>query len=130
MPELTPEAAGLLLCQGDELAEKGRAVVFDVMVWHQPARGFALRVDGAVRAYVNRCAHVPTELDWQPGEFWNADRTRLICSIHGAEYDARNGHCRGGPCNRGRLLPIEVREIDGEVYWYPSRDVTPVVFEV
>jgi nitrite reductase/ring-hydroxylating ferredoxin subunit len=120
---------GLLLCRSDELAEKGRAVDFDVLVWRQPARGFALRVDGQVRAYVNRCAHVPTELDWQPGEFWNAERTRLICSIHGAEYDARNGQCRGGPCGRNGLMPISVREVAGEVYWYPSRDVTPVVFE-
>jgi nitrite reductase/ring-hydroxylating ferredoxin subunit len=121
---------GLLVCSSEALTERGRAVDFDAMLWHQPVRGFALRVDGQVRAFVNRCAHVPTELDWQPGEFWNADRTRIICSIHGAEYDAHNGHCRGGPCGRGRLLPIEVQEIDGQVYWYPSQDITPVVFEV
>jgi hypothetical protein len=34
-----------------------------------PARAFALRFDGRVVAYLNRCAHVPTEMDWQPGEF-------------------------------------------------------------
>jgi nitrite reductase/ring-hydroxylating ferredoxin subunit len=124
-----PDDTGVLLCGSDELAEKSRAVVFDVLVWQHLARGFVLRVDGQVRAFVNRCAHVPTELDWQPGEFWNAERTRLICSIHGAEYDARNGQCRGGPCGRAGLMPIEVREVDGQVYWYPSSEVKPVVFD-
>ena len=123
------EVTGVLICDSGDLAEKSRAAVFDVLVWQQPARGFALRVDGQVRAFVNRCAHVPTELDWQPGEFWNAERTRLICSIHGAEYDARNGQCRGGPCGRAGLMPIEVREVDGQVYWYPSSEVKPVVFD-
>ena len=39
------------------------------MHFHQPARAFALRFDGRVVAYLNRCAHVPTEMDWQPGQF-------------------------------------------------------------
>ena len=49
--------------------ERGDAVLFDVLQWGQPARGFALRIDGRVGAYLNRCAHVPTEMDWQPGRF-------------------------------------------------------------
>jgi nitrite reductase/ring-hydroxylating ferredoxin subunit len=112
------------ICASAELEERGRAVLFDVVHFRQPARAFALRVDGTVVAYLNRCGHVPAELDWQPGEFWDAGRERLVCSIHGATYAPRTGACVGGPCRFG-LLALEVRERDGAVWWTPSGDVAP-----
>ena len=27
----------------------------------------------------------------------------ILCSIHGAAYEPRSGHCIGGPCGRGKL---------------------------
>jgi nitrite reductase/ring-hydroxylating ferredoxin subunit len=123
------DAVGQRICRSDELEERGRGVAFDVLLWRQPARGFALRIDGRVVAYVNRCAHVPTELDWNPGEFLDADRQTIVCAVHGAQYAPATGHCLGGPCGRGRLMPVEVREADGEVAWYPSRDITPLAFD-
>jgi nitrite reductase/ring-hydroxylating ferredoxin subunit len=117
------------LCRSDELAERGKGVVFDVMLWRQPARAFALRIDGRVVAYINRCAHVPTELDWNPGEFLDAERTTIVCAVHGAQYAPASGHCLGGPCGRGRLMPVTVSEGDGEVAWYPSRDIAPLAFD-
>ena len=116
----------LALCPASALAERGSAFVWDVHVYRQPARAFALRFDGRVVAYVNRCVHVPTELDWQPGEFLDADRRWILCSIHGAAYEPADGRCVGGPCGRGRLMTILTEERDGQVYWYPSRDVQPV----
>ena len=123
-----PEARGApqRLCASAELAERGDAVLFDVLQWGQPARAFALRRDGRVVAYLNRCAHVPTEMDWQPGQFLDSERQFIVCSIHGATYEPETGRCVGGPCGRGRLVVIEVEERDGEVYWYPSRDTQPV----
>ena len=117
------------LCRSDELAERGRGVVFDVMLWRQPARAFALRIDGVVVAYINRCAHVPTELDWNPGEFLDAERTTIVCAVHGAQYAPQSGHCLGGPCGRGRLMPVAVSETDGQVSWYPSCDIAPLSFD-
>jgi len=61
------------LCASEELQERGRAHVFDVQQYREPARAFALRFDGQVVAYLNRCAHVPTEMDWQEGEFLDGD---------------------------------------------------------
>ena len=123
-----PEARGApqRLCASAELAERGDAVLFDVLQWGQPARAFALRIEGRVVAYLNRCAHVPTEMDWQPGRFLDSARQFILCSIHGATYEPETGRCVGGPCGRGRLVVIEVEERDGEVYWYPSRDTQPV----
>ncbi len=126
---LEQDAAAQPLCRTDELAERGRAVVFDVLLWRQPARAFALRFDGRVVAYINRCAHVPTEMDWQPGEFLDAERRNIVCSIHGATYAPESGRCVGGPCGRGRLMALAVSESDGQVYWYPSRDIAPLVFD-
>ncbi len=113
------------LCASAELAERGDAVVFDVLQYGQPARAFALRIDGRVVAYLNRCAHVPAEMDWMPGQFLDGDRQFILCSIHGAAYEPASGRCVGGPCGRGRLVTIEVEERDGQVYWYPSRDTQP-----
>ena len=120
-PALPPQR----LCGGDELVERGRAIVFDVVRFHEPARAFALRFDGRVVCYLNRCVHVPTELDWQPGEFLDAGREFIICSIHGAAYEAASGRCIGGPCGRGGLVTIDVVERDGSVWWLPTRDTRP-----
>ena len=125
-PAPAPEAfAPVPLCASAELEERGRAVLFDVLEYGRPVRAFALRFDGEVRAYLNRCVHVPTELDWQPGEFLDAEREFIVCSIHGAHYAPASGRCAGGPCGRGRLTAIAVSESEGEVRWYPSRDIRP-----
>lgn len=120
-PELPPQP----LCASEALAERGQALVFDVIHYRQAARAFALRFDGRVVAYLNRCVHVPTEMDWQPGEFLDSAKEYILCSIHGAAYEPRDGHCIGGPCGRGRLTALRVEERDGQVYWYPSHDTRP-----
>jgi nitrite reductase/ring-hydroxylating ferredoxin subunit len=112
----------LHLCASAELAERGRAYVFDVLHYREPARAFALRYDGRVVAYLNRCLHVPAEMDWLPGEFLDSGKQFIMCSIHGAVYEPLTGRCAGGPCGRGKLAEIEVEERDGQVYWYASRD--------
>jgi nitrite reductase/ring-hydroxylating ferredoxin subunit len=116
-------AAGIRLCASADLAESGRAHLFDVLLRGQAARAFVLRHRGQAVAYINRCAHVPAELDWLPGEFLDHERRVIVCSIHGAEYDPASGHCLGGPCGRGSLLAVSVDETDAQVYWYPSRDI-------
>ena len=89
--------------------EREQAQVFDVLLRGQPARGFALRFDGQVVAYVNRCVHVPTEMDWQEGRFLDMDRRWIVCSIHGATYEPAGGRCVGGPCGRGRRRRSSMR---------------------
>jgi nitrite reductase/ring-hydroxylating ferredoxin subunit len=117
------------LCASAELSERGRAFIWDVLQWGQPARAFVLRFDGRAVAYVNRCVHVPTEMDWQPGDFLDIERRWILCSIHGATYEPADGRCVGGPCGRGQLTAIRVEEEAGQVYWYPSRDIRPVPFD-
>ena len=115
---------------GADLAERGQALVFDVLQYGEPVRAFALRFDGQVVGLPEplRCT-CPTEMDWQPGEFLDGDRRFILCSIHGAAYEPIGGRCVGGPCGRGRLTAVEVEERDGQVYWYPSRDIRPLPFD-
>ena len=113
------------LCASEDLQERGKAITFDVLHYREPARAFALRFEGQVVAYLNRCVHVPTEMDWQDGEFLDMDRQFIMCSIHGAMYEPDTGRCAGGPCGRGKLTPLQVQERDGQVYWYPSSDTQP-----
>jgi nitrite reductase/ring-hydroxylating ferredoxin subunit len=117
---------GLPLCDARALEERGKAWGWDVLEYGRPVRAFALRFDGTVRAYLNRCVHVPAEMDWQPGEFLDSDRRFILCSIHGATYEPAGGRCVGGPCGRGRLTALRTEERGGMVYWYPSLDIRPV----
>ena len=136
MPDIAAEDAtgpapdgALPLCAAAELAEAGAAHVFDVLLWRRPARAFALRFDGRVVAYMNRCAHVPTEMDSHPGEFLDTDRRFIVCAMHGAVYEPTTGQCIAGPCAGQRLMAVGVAERAGQVYWYPSADVRPVEFD-
>ena len=119
------ESAPVRLCAADELVERGDAVVFDVIQWRDKATAFAMRFDGEVVAYLNRCVHVPTEMDWEYGKFLDSERDFIMCSIHGASYNPSNGRCVGGPCGRGSLTKLRVEERDQQVYWYPSLDTQP-----
>lgn len=119
------DAAPVRLCASDALVERGDAFVFDVLQWRQKASAFVMRFDGRLVAYLNRCIHVPTEMDWQEGKFLDGDREFIICSIHGATYNPLDGRCVGGPCARGQLTALRVEERDAQVYWYPSRDIQP-----
>ncbi len=121
----SPAVAPLRLCESSSLEDRGKAFVFDVQLYGDPARAFVLRFDGQVVAYLNRCAHVPTEMDWQHGEFMDGDKAFILCSIHGAAYQPETGRCVAGPCGRGRLMPLSVFEREGAVYWQPDRDIRP-----
>lgn len=126
--ELSSSAAlpGQVLCASGELEESGKAWTFEVQRGLERIPAFVLRFQGQVVGYLNRCAHIPAEMDWQIGHFLDADRQFILCSIHGASYEPLTGRCAGGPCGRGRLQALTVRESDGVVTWYPSDDLLPV----
>ena len=105
-----------LICAAAELAELGRGVRFETVRYGQPQPAFVVRFDGQPRAFLNQCGHVPVELDWQEGEFFDDSRLYLICSTHGALYHPASGHCVGGRCAGRGLIPLTVVERDGHVY--------------
>lgn len=115
----------LLVCRSEDLTERGLGVQWDLRYCGMEERAFALRIDGQVVAYLNRCAHVPTELDWQPNEFLDSERRYILCAVHGAVYSPKTGACVMGRCGRAGLIPVVVAEFDGQVHWYPSDTLQP-----
>lgn len=105
-----------LICTAAELSEKGRGVRFETRHDGQMAAAFVVRYGQQPCAFLNRCGHVPVELDWQPGEFFDVEQTFLICATHGALYHPATGACVGGRCNGRGLIPLPVVERDGHIY--------------
>lgn len=58
----------------------------------------AIRRDGRLHCYLNRCPHRGTELDWRPGRFLDPSRRFLQCATHGALFEIATGRCVAGPC--------------------------------
>lgn len=104
-----------IICNASDLIDQGLGVRFDLPELGQHVTGFALRYHGKVYAYVNQCAHLPVELDWNHGDFMNLDKTGIICATHGAQYYPQTGVCYIGPCKGKRLQAIEVIEENEQI---------------
>ena len=105
-----------LICAAGDIVEQGRGVRFEVNRSGTPQPAFVVRFNGQPHAFINRCGHVPVELDWQEGQFFDDSRLYLICSTHGALYHPASGQCVGGRCAGRGLVPVPVIERDGHVY--------------
>ncbi|HEX7646243.1 MAG TPA: Rieske 2Fe-2S domain-containing protein [Noviherbaspirillum sp.] len=115
----------IFICQSSALEEGGKGIRFPLTAGGEDATGFVVRYDNAVYGYLNRCAHVPIELDWNEGDFFESGGLYLMCSTHGAIYTPDTGHCAGGPCRGGRLRSITVVEKDNQVFWIPDDYIKP-----
>jgi len=123
----TPGRALIDVCESSALLSGGRGFRFEVDVGGRNVPAFAVRYGGRAFAYLNRCSHVATELDWLPGLFFDFDAEYLLCSTHGASYDPGTGACRAGPCaGHGGLRALKVVEQDGRVFWQPDGYAEPV----
>lgn len=74
---------------------------------------FAVRQGEDTFVYVNACPHIGTPLDWMPDRFLTADRDRIICATHGAEFRIHDGLCVAGPCFGDRLQAVLIQIKDG-----------------
>ncbi|HEY8554290.1 MAG TPA: Rieske 2Fe-2S domain-containing protein [Burkholderiales bacterium] len=112
-----------LICAAEALTEGGDGVRFTVTHGGEEAPAFAIRYQGRVHAYLNRCAHRRVELDWEPGRFFDRERRFLICATHGALYEPSSGRCVAGPCAGRGLVKLEVLEKNNAVFLV-SEDTT------
>jgi nitrite reductase/ring-hydroxylating ferredoxin subunit len=78
-----------------------------------------VRTDIGVRAYLNRCPHRGTPLNWVPNRFLTDDREHAICATHGALFRIDDGRCIAGPCAGDSLVPVRV-EVDGDIVVIPE----------
>lgn len=121
----TPDT--ILICAADTVLEGGKGVRFPVTAGTESTTGFVIRYGGVAYGYLNRCAHVPIELDWSPGEFFEGSGLYLMCATHGAIYEPDTGQCSGGPCRGGQLRPIKILERDHQLFWQPDQFITPLI---
>ena len=77
---------------------------------------FVVRSAEGVASFVNQCAHLALELDWNLGEFFDSDGRNLVCATHGALYNPITGACVGGPCRDRPLQTLRIIESDGCIY--------------
>jgi nitrite reductase/ring-hydroxylating ferredoxin subunit len=106
------------ICQRSDLVDGdrgGKAIRFEIVQQAKKTPCFAVAFKGAIYAYVNRCPHQGTELDWLPGEVFDDDGLYLICATHGAVFVPDSGLCCGGPCKGASLERLEIFEVDGSV---------------
>lgn len=120
MPEAAVGQAPVRLCAAADLEEGGLGVRFSVAFDSREIGAFVVRFDGAAHGYLNQCAHVPMELDWQEGRFFDSSGLYLMCATHGAVYAPDSGECVGGPCRGAALAKLRIEERDGQVFWLPE----------
>ena len=108
--------AWLEVCASGDLADGGDGVRFE---WADARGGlhaaFVVRHCGRVHAFVNRCPHRHSELDWLPGRFFDDAGLYLVCSMHGALFEADTGVCVAGPCAGDGLEALACEEHEGRV---------------
>ena len=86
-----PPRGFTVICSSDDLEVGGLGVCFEVADENNIWPAFVVRHSQGVAAYINRCAHLALELDWDRGHFFDLDKRYLICATHGALYTADTG---------------------------------------
>lgn len=104
-----------LICNSNELQSGGTGLKFTLKSETQQVPAFVIRFEGTVYGYLNRCAHLMLELDWDDAEFFDTSGEYLICSNHGAMFEPHTGLCMNGPCYGASLAAISVTERDDKV---------------
>jgi nitrite reductase/ring-hydroxylating ferredoxin subunit len=74
-----------------------------------------IRWDRKVYAYVNRCPHHGSQLDWEQNQFMDPSGTRLMCGKHGSMFTVDTGACIDGPCLNAALQPVRLAILDGDI---------------
>ena len=88
---------------------------------------FLVNDQGKFFAYVNRCRHMATPLDFVRDEFFSDDHRHLMCYTHGALYEPDTGLCVSGPCKGESLFRLPLTIDRGEVLVEcPSGELSPL----
>ena len=105
------------LCRYDELPDGDGLDAVEFPADHPSAAGiFVLRHEGGVRAFLNRCPHLGTPLNWSPDRFLDLKRKHIVCATHGAVFRVDDGACLSGPCQGDVLEAVAAEVRDGDVY--------------
>lgn len=101
------------ICRVSDL-QNGQSRKFQFPTRIGPEEALLIRYRNQYHAYVNRCRHLYTPLDYDDNDFFSSDGRLLVCKTHGARYQPDTGACAGGPCDGRALLriPLEIRNAE------------------
>lgn len=88
-----------------------------------------VRSQGEIRAWLNRCPHTGSPLDWMPGKFLSVDKKHIQCAVHDALFRLDDGLCVAGPCVDDRLQAIEIKQKESAV-WVSKEVLSGLGFQV
>ncbi|ROM95933.1 Rieske (2Fe-2S) protein [Pseudomonas brassicacearum] len=80
---------------------------------------FAVRREGQVYVYENRCPHRGVSLEWHPDQFLDPSASLIQCATHGALFLIESGECVAGPCARQSLSALACREDSTGIWVQP-----------
>lgn len=103
------------LCHTDDL-EKTGAKGLEIKLKRKKTDIFVVANEAGVFAYVNRCPHAGTPLEWQEDQFFNPSGDALMCATHGAEFTIEEGDCFAGPCKGDQLDKLEITQKNDKIY--------------
>jgi nitrite reductase/ring-hydroxylating ferredoxin subunit len=101
-----------LICLLNEIPDPG-AREFTIGEGDWPLRGFVVRYQNQVRAFVNKCPHAGSPLNLKPDMFFAPDAPLLQCTTHGARFEPLTGACVQGPCAGRGLHQLTICLYDG-----------------
>lgn len=81
----------------------------------------AVRKDGILYVYLNRCPHRGIPLEWLPDQFLDSSGSLIQCATHGALFLIESGECVAGPCAGAFLQSLPSIERDG-IIWLQNPD--------
>ncbi|MCQ4318590.1 Rieske (2Fe-2S) protein [Stutzerimonas zhaodongensis] len=99
------------LCNGTDVAE-GTSKGFQL----DGQSLLAVRKDGTLHVYLNRCPHRGIPLEWLPDQFLDSSGSLIQCATHGALFLIESGECVAGPCAGAYLRPVPSIERDGIIW--------------
>ena len=103
-----------VIAKVDEL-EAGAVKKFWIICRQYRIDGLLINDHGTFHAYVNRCRHMTTPLDFIRDQFMSEDGHHLMCYTHGALYEPASGLCVAGPCKGESLYRLPLLIDRGEV---------------
>ena len=112
--ERESRSEGRVIARVDEMGP-GSVKKFWLICQKHRIDGFLVNYQGSFHAYVNRCRHMTTPLDFVRYQFFTEGGQHLICMTHGALYDPMSGLCVEGPCRGLSLYQLPVAIDRGEV---------------
>ncbi|WP_019342690.1 Rieske (2Fe-2S) protein [Stutzerimonas stutzeri] len=99
------------LCEATDVME-GQSKGFE----REGQRLLAVRKNGTLYIYINRCPHRGIPLEWLPDQFLDSSGSLIQCATHGALFLIDSGECVAGPCEGQALQTLPWIEQDGTIW--------------